>query len=109
MKQEEDSSLMAIVEDPEGNETSALRAMIDFKNARVLEVGCGDGRLTWRYADKTAHVTAIDPDGEDIERAWATVPDTLRERVRFLQSTIEDFAGPLAEREYDIALFSWSL
>ncbi|HEY2965307.1 MAG TPA: class I SAM-dependent methyltransferase, partial [Actinomycetota bacterium] len=47
--------------DPEGNETEALFALVDLGDAEVLEIGCGDGRLTWRYADRTAHVTAIDP------------------------------------------------
>ncbi len=100
---------MAIVEDPEGNEKSILHAMVDFENRRVLEVGCGDGRLTWRYADNVAQVTAIDPNGQDIETARANTPDRLKERVSFLQATIEDFARSFSERRFDIAIFAWSL
>jgi 2-polyprenyl-3-methyl-5-hydroxy-6-metoxy-1,4-benzoquinol methylase len=100
---------MSIVEDPEGNETSNLHAMVDFENRRVLEVGCGDGRLTWRYADKAAHVTAIDPNGQDIETARLDLPDKLKDRVSFLQSTIEDFSRSFSGRKFDIAIFAWSL
>jgi len=43
---------MVIRTDPENNETRALFDLADFKSKRVLEIGCGDGRLTWRYATK---------------------------------------------------------
>jgi 2-polyprenyl-3-methyl-5-hydroxy-6-metoxy-1,4-benzoquinol methylase len=100
---------MAVVYDPEGNETATLQAMVDFKGLSVLEVGCGDGRLTWRYADQADHVTGIDPDGESIESARAHLPEKLKGRVRFAESTIEDFARSSRNRRFDLAIFSWSL
>ncbi len=100
---------MAIIKDPEGNETSTLHAMVDFKDLRVLEIGCGEGRLTWRYADNAAHVTAIDPDGKAVETARANVPEKLKGRVCFLESTIEDFANSFSDRRFDIVIFAWSL
>lgn len=100
---------MAVIKDPEENETSTLHAMVEFTNCRVLEVGCGDGRLTWRYAGNAAHVTAIDPDGEAVETARANVPEKLKGRVSFLESTLEDFAQSFSEQRFDIAIFSWSL
>jgi tRNA G46 methylase TrmB len=45
---------MAIRIDPENNETPALFDMVNFSEQRVLEIGCGNGRVTWRYADKAA-------------------------------------------------------
>lgn len=100
---------MAILKDPEGNEISTLHAMVDFKDLNVLEIGCGEGRLTWRYANNAAHVTAIDPDEKAIETACASVPEKLKGRVRFLESTIEDFAKSFSARRFDIAIFAWSL
>jgi 2-polyprenyl-3-methyl-5-hydroxy-6-metoxy-1,4-benzoquinol methylase len=100
---------MAIIKDPEGNETTTLHAMVDFKNQSVLEVGCGDGRLTWRYADRAAQVTAIDPDGKAIETAQVNLPGRLKGRVCFIESTLEDFVKPSSARRFDLALFSWSL
>jgi 2-polyprenyl-3-methyl-5-hydroxy-6-metoxy-1,4-benzoquinol methylase len=103
------SSPMAVIKDPEGNETATLHAMVDFKDQRVLEVGCGEGRLTWRYAGKTAHVTGIDPDRKSVETARADVPENLKERVHFFASTIEEFATSFSGRKFDIAIYSWSL
>lgn len=100
---------MAIVEDPEGNETSTLHVLVDFKDCRVLEVGCGEGRLTWCYAENAAHVTAIDPITEDIRTAQANLPNRLKGRINFVESTIEDFAASTSERTFDIAIFAWSL
>ena len=100
---------MAIVKDPEGNEIYTLHEMVDLTNLRVLEVGCGDGRLTWLYAEKTAHVTAIDPIAEDIERARTHVSPSLKGCINFVESTIEDFALSTGDRRFDIAIFSWSL
>jgi ubiquinone/menaquinone biosynthesis C-methylase UbiE len=100
---------MAVIKDPEGNETASLHAMVAFKDLSVLEVGCGEGRLTWRYAEKAAHITAIDPDGEAVEKARANLPEKLRGRVSFLESTIEDFTKSFSDRRFDLAIFAWSL
>ncbi len=100
---------MPIIKDPKGNEIATLNAMVELKDLKVLEVGCGDGRLTWRYAEKAAQVTAIDPDREAIEKARANLPETLESRVNFDVSTIEDFAISLRGRKFDLIIFSWSL
>lgn len=100
---------MAVIKDPEGNETSTLHAMVDFKDRSVLEVGCGEGRLTWRYAGEAGRVTAIDPDEEAIQTARANLPESLKGRIHFLESTIEDFAKSFSYQRFDIAIFGWSL
>jgi predicted RNA methylase len=99
---------MTISKDPEGNETATLHAMVDFKDCHVLEIGCGEGRLTWGYADRAAHVTAIDPDGEAIEIARANLLASLEGRVDFIKSSLEEFAAS-HDRKFDIAIFAWSL
>lgn len=100
---------MTIRVDPENNEPRALFEMADFGNKHVLEIGCGDGRLTWRYADKAAHVTAIDPFEESIARAKENMPDDLKSRVEFRHIGFDDFAAASASSMYDIAILSWSL
>src|SRR5215470_5938927 len=53
---------MPVVHDPEHAETRVIHDLLDFTGTDVLEVGCGNGRLTWRYADRTRSVLALDPD-----------------------------------------------
>ncbi len=100
---------MAITEDPENYETRVLSDLVDFAGKRVLEIGCGTGRLTWRYADKAAHVIGIDPIAEDIATAKENRPDRLRDRVEFLEATIEGYELPAGAPKFDVALFAWSL
>ena len=95
--------------DPEGTETRALfEAFADFAGKHVLEIGCGDGRLTWRYADRAGRVTAIDPNPERIARALQNRPAHGFEHVGFLGLTLEEFAGRRAA-VFDLAILAWSL
>jgi 2-polyprenyl-3-methyl-5-hydroxy-6-metoxy-1,4-benzoquinol methylase len=112
----EGTNRMAIRVDPENNETRALFDMVDFSGQRVLEIGCGDGRLTWRYADRTVHVTAIDAFAESIAQAKKDLPGGLEGRVDFQHVAFEAFAATRerpseadGRQQFDIALLSWSL
>ena len=98
---------MSVLLDPEDTETKALHDYADFRGKRVLEIGCGDGRLTWRYADRVAHVIAIDPKAADIETAVADCPAELRDKIEFRMARLEDLSLPV--EKFDLALLSWSL
>ena len=94
---------MAIDEDPEEHEIAALAAIMpSFASRRVLEVGCGDGRLTERYAHAAASVIAIDPDADAVADLAAAMPNVDARAVGF-----EELA--LAPQSVDVVLFAWSL
>ncbi len=98
---------MSIHLDPDRNEPSALFDFAEsFTGNRVLEIGCGDGRLTWLYADQAAHVVALDQNADDIALAVQNCPQHLRERVEFRTGTIQEHES--SER-FDLAILSWSL
>jgi len=65
---------MTAVIDPEGGHLAALRRLGDFHGQRVLELGCGDGRLTLGIAKDAAHVLAFDPDSDAVEQARRFLP-----------------------------------
>lgn len=98
---------MSVSIDPEGTEISAIHELVDFSGADVLEVGCGDGRLTWRYADEAATVLAVDSSETKIELARSATPDSLRSRVRCVRGDI--VSVELAPDAYDVAILSHSL
>lgn len=93
--------------DPEGAHSAALQRLASFDGARVLEVGCGDGRLTVPVARSTAAVVAFDPDRQAVSRARASLPAELAGRVRYAVASAA--AMEVSEHEFDIVLFSWSL
>ncbi len=51
---------MAIRSDTAGNEKSYLRDMLSTDVGDVLEIGCGDGRLTRKYADLPQRIVGVD-------------------------------------------------
>lgn len=94
--------------DPEGNETDALFDLVRLDGREVLEIGCGDGRLTWRYADRPVRVTAIDPFGDAIAKANERLAtETLP--IEFRHVAFDDFAAASDADIADVALLSWSL
>lgn len=98
---------MPSVKDPEGAELAALAEVVDLAGRRVLEIGCGDGRLTFRYAVPTAEVLGIDPDEEAIATARRDTPPELAGRVRFAVGGADELAEP--PQSFDVAFLSWSL
>ena len=51
---------MAIRGDTTGQESGYLLDMLPRAIARILEIGCGDGRLTRKYAARAEAVVGID-------------------------------------------------
>lgn len=98
---------MTFQKDPEHYETKYLKKFADFAGKRVLEIGCGEGRLTWRYAERAAHVTGIDPDHSALRVAAYDRPSDLEHSVDFATSQAEHL--PFRKETFDIALLSWSL
>jgi ubiquinone/menaquinone biosynthesis C-methylase UbiE len=93
--------------DPDGVEIMTIEDLVDLQGLRILEIGAGDGRLTFEVGQAAASVLALDSDADAIEQARAETPKALRRRVRF---EVADAAGlELPKGEFDLALFSWSL
>lgn len=98
---------MGILIDPEGFETRAIHSLVDFRNKAVLEVGSGDGRMTWRFADSASSVLGIDPLEQEVRRASAQTPVNLRSTVRFVVADATTFQYPRSA--FDVAVLSHSL
>lgn len=93
--------------DPEGVHLSALRRLADFHGQRVLELGCGDGRLTIGVAADATAVVAFDPDADAIDRAKSSLPNALADRVTYLVASGKSIE--IEPNAFDLVLFSWSL
>ena len=60
---------MTIQKDIEGNEKKYLHDFADFSRKRVLEIGCGEGRLTWQYAHASSLTIGLDSDHDALRVA----------------------------------------
>src|SRR5258706_13495828 len=98
---------MALRIDPEKNEVHALKEMTVWRGKRVLEIGCGNGRLTRRLANLGTQVDALDPDKKLITTARKELPARYLDRVRYKVGSAEDLKYP--KQTFDIVVFSWVL
>ena len=98
---------MTVQKDSEGSEKKHLHKFVDLRNKRVLEIGCGEGRLTWRYAETAKNVVGIDPDRNSLRVASYDRPSDLEGTVHFANAQAEHV--PFRKETFDIALLAWSL
>jgi ubiquinone/menaquinone biosynthesis C-methylase UbiE len=93
--------------DPEEVEMKIAKKYVRFGGKDTLEVGCGDGRLTFQYASETRSARAIDPSRKAIASAKKKVPKELGAKLRFHVGRGEDLNFP--DESFDVVFFSWSL
>lgn len=97
---------MTVTKDPEQNETKYLRRFARVAGKRVLEVGCGDGRLTRRYAAAAARVDAIDLDRDGLRTAFIERASDLEHTTFFTEADSTHL--PYPAEKFDIAILAWS-
>ena len=92
-----------ILQDPERREIDALLAILP-EQSSVVEIGCGDGRLTLRYADRVRSVLAVDPDESAIAvlRSAQPPPNVTPHAAGIDRLDLKDQSA-------DVVLLSWSL
>src|SRR5688572_27350499 len=88
--------------DREAVEPAAIAAAVDLAGKRVLDVGCGTGRLTAFVARHAAFVYAFDPSADSVEEARSAVAAADRDRVRFAVHDADALDVP--RERFDLAL-----
>jgi len=99
---------MALVIDPAKVEIRMLKQAVDWEGKHVLEVGCGEGRLTQRLLGMgVRRIMAIDTNAERITKAKRNLPAPLKRLVTYRAVQADEIKHPAST--YDIVVFSWVL
>jgi ubiquinone/menaquinone biosynthesis C-methylase UbiE len=98
---------MTLQKDSARNESKYLHRFADFTGRRVLEIGCGEGRLTWQYAQSTLSTVGIDTDRDALRVATVDRPSELQNKVHFACADSQNL--PFPKETFDLALLAWSL
>lgn len=97
---------MTIQKDAGQIETKYLHRVADFKGRRVLEIGCGEGRLTRLYAPASSLTVGLDSDPDALRVALIDTPSDLRDKVFYSRAQAEGL--PFSKNKFDIAILAWS-
>ena len=95
---------MPLQRDPERTEIRTLHRFADFAGRRVLEIGCGDGRLIWLYGAAAHFVAGIDLDADDLRVATIERPSDLPAAFARADSA----RLPFRTEAFDMAILAWS-
>jgi|SRR5581483_2629475 len=99
---------MALVMDPAGAEIRALKRAVEWRDKHVIEIGCGDGRLTQRLASLGVEkILALEADAALVRNARRQLPKRFIGRVHFRVGQAEHL--PAKGGQFDLAVFSWVL
>ena len=83
-------------------EVTKLEEFGVFGGPNLLEVGCGDGRITAQLAENATCLVAVDPSEKDLLNAACRVDKVLFSRASGVQL-------PFADHSFDTVLFTLSL
>jgi ubiquinone/menaquinone biosynthesis C-methylase UbiE len=77
------------------------------RRKRVLDLGCGDGRLALGVAQYAKRVDGIDPDSEAIAAAKRNARKAGVRNVRFASGAAQRL--PYPDATFDVVILSWTL
>lgn len=77
------------------------------RDKRVIDIGCGDGRLALGCAPFATEVAGVDPDPTAIDAARAKAREVSAKSVRFDVGVAQQL--PFPDGHFDVAILSWTL
>ena len=97
---------MAMRADTAKLERQYLHDMRDIEGRTILEIGSGEGRMTWLYADHARHVVGIDVVVNELQQGMIDRPEHLINTVDFMAGSA--IIMPFASASFDHVVFAWS-
>lgn len=92
--------------DPDAVEFKHLRSACRLAGSKLLEIGCGNGCLTWQYAGLCGQVVGLDPNRASLLEAQGAKPAPVQ-NTTLIQAKAQEM--PFSSQSFDIVLFASSL
>lgn len=93
-----------MIQDPTNQFIETITSQYDLNGKKLLEIGCGKGRVTQDLAKHAKRVVASDPDAAALEIAKASV---AADNVEFVQAPTG--VPDLPARSFDVVIYTLSL
>ncbi len=101
------SAFSSALRPPAGVELAAWGGERLVRGKRVLDVGCGDGRLALGVAAIARSVDGLDPDPESVAAARSAARAAGVRNVRFEVGAAQDL--PYPDAAFEVVILSWTL
>lgn len=88
-------------------DAEVIKEVSSLKNKRVLEVGCGDGRLTFALAAECRSIIGVDLEASLIDSALARLKESAATNIEF--KTMDAQNLQFEADSFDVVLFPWVL
>ena len=92
---------------PAGDELAHWGGPALVRGKRVLDLGCGDGRLALGVAPHAREVVGLDPDGDLIRTASKRATELGLRNARFEAGAGQEL--PFDDGGFDVVILSWTL
>lgn len=98
---------MTRIVDEQNREIGVVARLANLSGQRILDIGCGDGRLALQMAELARSVVAFDPDADAIAEARRRAASTQCSNVSFQVDAVNTVAASWST--FDVVVFSRSL
>ena len=85
----------------------SIRALIvrellgELSHSRILDLGCGNGRISLQYISRTNHLTLVDLSNNMLEIAMKNTPETLKTNVRYINTDLQHYES---REKFDVVI-----
>jgi FkbM family methyltransferase len=93
--------------DEQKREIQVVARLASLSGQRILDIGCGDGRLALQMAEVARSVVAFDPDADAVAEARRRAATRQCANVSFQVDAVNTVAGSWSP--FDVVVFSRSL
>lgn len=92
---------------PPGDELREYGGVGLVRGKRVIDVGCGDGRMALGCAPYASEVVGVDPDPEAIRLGRRKAREVGAANTQFKVGVAQEL--PFADEHFDVVILSWTL
>ena len=100
-------AISSLLRPPAEDELREYGGVALIRGKRVIDVGCGDGRMALGCAPHASEVVGVDPDPEAIRLAQRKARELDTKNVKFKVGVAQEL--PFADGYFDVVILSWTL
>jgi ubiquinone/menaquinone biosynthesis C-methylase UbiE len=100
-------ALSSVLRPPPEDELREYGGLGLVRRKRVIDVGCGDGRMALGCAPYASEVVGVDPDPGAIRLARKKAREVGATNARFKVGVAQEL--PFPDEHFDVVLLSWTL